>query len=122
MKNYKLKALEKLEKESSSKSKSMKAEAVKASVLEQLICFIKQDEEFARAIIDCDKTINDCCEAAVKDCGNSISDLEIYQKAVAFYFPGATVNMVMTIDLCGSVRDSSASAKVINLSFTDLFD
>lgn len=120
MENYKIKALEKLEKEGQEMCEDQKGEAVKPFVLEQLICFIKQDEEFARAIIDSDKTLADCCSSTVSNCKNHMSDLEVYQKAVEFYFPGAKIQMTMTIDLCGSVKEESKN-NVLNFSLDDLF-
>ncbi len=51
-----------------------------------------------------DKTLEDCCKSVMAGCGNSISDLEVYRKAVQFYFPGADIHMTMEIDLCASVR------------------
>lgn len=38
--------------------------------------------------------------------GDSISDLEAYKKAVQFYFPGAVVNMQLTIDLIGTAAEN----------------
>lgn len=36
--------------------------------------------------------------------GNSISDMKAFGLAVAFYFPGAEINVKMTLDLCASVK------------------
>lgn len=78
---------------------SAKENAVKEYVLEVLIMFCNQNREFARAIVRSNQTIADCIKATVKGCGNSISDIEVYKKAVEFYFLGATVKFTMTIDL-----------------------
>ena len=40
----------------------------------------------------------------VKGVGNAISDLEVYRKAVQFYFEGADIRFEMKIDLCASVN------------------
>ena len=61
--------------------------------------FCRQSEEFARAIAETDKTFKDCLETITKDIGSSISDIEVYQKAVEFFFPGAKVEFKMIIHM-----------------------
>lgn len=122
-------AIEKIKQELKAAGKlNPKAAAIKKSVADALICFCKQDEEFSQAIIDSDKTLADCLKHISNGIGNSISDLEVYNKAVEFYFSGATVKFHMTIDLCGEVRkevETSAQNKpktnIIDLNFDDLF-
>ena len=84
---------------SGSREVAMKG-AVKAALLE----FSRQDEEFARAIVQ-GKSFDECMKAVAKGVVNSISDLDAYKKAVSFYFPGAGIQMTMKIDLCDSVKD-----------------
>lgn len=55
--------------------------------------------EFAQAVGQSSRTAAECVESAVRGCGTSISDIEVYRKAVQFYFEGATVHFNMTIDL-----------------------
>lgn len=117
MENFTVRAIEKLEKQSK-EVKGMKETAVAGETAKALISFCKQDEEFAQAVVQSDKTFGEACKYAVKDCKNSISDIEVYRKAVEFYFPGATVEMIMKVDLCGSVKKES---NTISLSFADLF-
>ena len=76
--------------------------AVKLSVMEALLNFAEQDEEFAKAIVQ-GGSFKDCVAAVCKGVGNSISDLEAYRRAAAFYFPGSTVRFEMQIDLNPSV-------------------
>lgn len=78
---------------------SAKGKAVGVAVLEALKTFCGQNKEFSQAVVQSDKTIKDCIESTVKGCGTSISDLEVYRKAVQFYFKGADVKFVMTVDL-----------------------
>lgn len=122
-KNYTIEAIDKIEKELRELTEvgkaSFKAKAVAKETAETLIAFCGQDNEFAQAIVQSDKTLSEACEYAVKDCKNSTSDIEVYRRAVEFYFPGATVEMKMIIDLCGSVK---GKGKVIDLSFDELFD
>lgn len=90
----------KLEQESKEGTYDRYAAAMKSAVLDALIDFAQQDEEFARAVLD-GGSFADCMKAVAKGCGTSISDLEAYGKAVSFYFPGAKIRMKMTIDLIG---------------------
>lgn len=82
-----------------------KETAMKNAVMDALLEFSKQDEEFARAIVE-GGSFKDCMTAVAKGVGGSISDLEAYKRAVAFYFPGAGINVTMKIDLCDSVKDA----------------
>lgn len=117
---YREQAIEKLGNERKSfKSGDRKASAVKDDVAYTLETFCQQDEEFAQAVVQTDKTLSDCCTEIMKGTGNSVSDLEVYKKAVNFYFPGADIKMTMEIDLIGSA--AKPQGKVIKLSIDDLF-
>lgn len=117
MNNYAFQALDKLNKEQKSVSGSKEtvmAPAVKNALLE----FCNQDEEFARAIVE-GGSFAECMKKVANGVGGSISDLEAYRKAVQFYFPGAGIQMKMTIDLCDSVKDAKhidGPGIVLNLS------
>ena len=106
---YQFDALRKLDSELGSFKGGQKESAVKTALYNALLDFCRQDDEFAQAVVQCDKTLSDCAAAAMKGAGNSISDLEVYRKAVQFYFPGAEVRMTMTIDLCGNVDSDTGS-------------
>ena len=95
------KAREKLKKELPGVS-GRKEWEVRLSVMEALLSFAEQDEEFAQAIVQ-GGSFKDCVAAVCKGVGNSISDLEAYRRAAAFYFPGSTVRFEMQIDLNPSV-------------------
>lgn len=100
-------AIEKLVKEKNTKPKGRHAVAVFDAVAAALTDFVAQDDEFAQAVVQTDKTLADCCEEIMQGVGNSISDINVYKKAVAFYFPGAGVEMQLTIDLCAGVKDGA---------------
>lgn len=108
---------EKLERESEEKGLDRKATAILPAVRETLLKFSEQESEFAQAIAESGKTLKECCEHIVKDTGNSISDIEVYRRAVKFYFDGADVEFEMRINLCASV---DAPAKIMRLSILDL--
>ncbi|MGN0539816.1 MAG: Cas9 inhibitor AcrIIA9 family protein [Candidatus Fimenecus sp.] len=117
---YKEKAIEKLDRELKAfRGTDIKATAVKDAVADTLKMFCEQDEEFAQAVVQTDKTLTDCCESIMKKVGQSISDIDTYKQAVNFYFAGAVINFKMTIDLTGSAAEKQG--KVIELTFDDLF-
>ncbi len=68
-----------------------------------LVSFCEQEEEFAQAIVQSDKTLTDCLKAVTGGITNSgISDLDAYKRAVSFYFDGADIECTMKINLIGS--------------------
>ncbi len=125
------KAIEKLNK-LDEKKLSPKGKAVGKYVVKVLTDFCRQNTEFAQAIVQSSKTVNDCVEAAVKGSGNSISDFDVYSKAAAFWFEGATVKFTMTLDLGdggfsnipegSDTPDISDTPKRLELALDDLLD
>lgn len=99
-------AAKKLAEEMKSGKFSPHAGAMKSAVCEALEGFCRQDGEFAQAVVQ-GGSFEDCMKAVEKGVGSSISDLEAFKKAVAFYFPGADVRFHMTVDLCASVEDAA---------------
>lgn len=77
--------------------KGQKENVVKRPVADALISFCRQQEEFAQAVVQSEKTFADCVAHVVAGCGNALSDIEAYRKAVGFWFSGAVVDMVLTI-------------------------
>ena len=74
--------------------------AIKQAAMDALVNFAGQDEEFAQAIVQGGK-FSDCMKAVCRGIGTSISDLEVYSRAAAFYFPGCKVRFEMHLDLAG---------------------
>ena len=110
-------------------AKSRHAAAVYDAVRDALIGFCEQQQEFADAILQ-GKSLGECCEEIMKGCGSSISDLDVYAKAVEFYFPGAKIEMKMTVYMSEFEREErqdaeapkkQTSAKILDLKFEDLF-
>lgn len=101
MADYEMDAILKLDGEAKKGSYDRYAQAMKGAVLRALKDFVKQDAEFAQAVVQ-GGSFEDCMKAVAKGCGSSISDLDAYKKAVQFYFPGANIKMSMTIDLIGA--------------------
>ncbi len=78
---------------------SQKGKLVSKHVIKALKEFCRQNGEFAQAVAQSDKTVAECIEETVKGTSNYVSDIEVYRRAAAFWFKGATVKFVMTIDL-----------------------
>ncbi len=97
-------ALAKLKAEKKTAKCDRYSSAMKGAVCEALELFCRQDGEFAQAVVQ-GGTFEDCMKAVAKNCGNAISDLEVFRRAVQFYFPGADVKFHMTVNLCASVDD-----------------
>lgn len=110
-------AVEKLDHEYKGGNYDRYAQIMKQSVKQALENFCQQDEEFAQAVVQ-GGTFDNCMKEVAKNCGNGISDLEAFRRAVRFYFPGADIQFHMTIDLCASVRsvDDGSKAVVLNLA------
>lgn len=80
------------------KNASRYIEAVKLPVMQALMQFCEQDNEFSRAVAEPgSKSFAGCLEAVVKGCGNVLSDIEAYRRAASYYFDGAEVEMQMVI-------------------------
>lgn len=122
-------AVEKIKKEQKEAKKlSNKATAIKKATCAALISFCKQEDEFAQAVMDQKKTIADCLESIANGIGNAISDVEVYEKAVQFYFPGAKIDFVLKIDLCGNItpeipaeQHEKKKSNVLELDFGSFF-
>lgn len=95
---------------------------IRDGVVAALESFIKQDDEFAQAVVQ-GGTTEEMFKSVCKKIGSKtgVSDLEVYQAAVEFFFPGAKIEFHMTIDLCGSVREHKTERTSLDLSFDDLF-
>lgn len=109
-------ALERLEKEYAGVT-GQKAAVMKKLVREALESFIRQDDEFAQAVVQ-GGSFKECMDAVAKGVDKSISDIEAYRKAVQFYFKGAEVQVTMEIDLCPNrVKDKpSGGRKILDLA------
>lgn len=95
--------------------------AVNSAVADALREFCGQSEEFARAVVENDKTYQDCLTAICKGLGSSISDFDLYTKAVQFWFPGAIVEYKMTIRMSEYELEEEPKTD-ISLSLDSLLD
>lgn len=100
---------------------------VKNAVLRTICKFCEQNAEFKQAIEQSDKSFSDCLKATVKGAGASLEDLEVYKRAVAFYFPGADIKCTMTLDLgdggfSNSKTSTEADSVKLQLDLDSLLD
>lgn len=109
MENWATQAHEKLKKERPAVSGN-KERAMADAVLDAIKEFCKQEPEFAQAVVQ-GGSFKECMGKVAAGVGNSISDIDAYKKAVQFYFPGAVVNMQLTIDLIGAADDKHHEMK-----------
>lgn len=110
LRNELTEALDKLDGAAVKNIKGSKERAMAPAVAEALRNFCRQDAEFAQAVQQGGSFAN-CMTAVAKGVGQSISDVDAYKKAVAFYFPGATIRVAMTIDLIGQTVEATAPAE-----------
>lgn len=108
------------------KIKGRKEELIADAVSDALKSFCDQEPEFEQAILQSDKSFQDCLSEVVKGGGSCLSDIEAYRRAVKFYFSTATVSFRMTIDLSGDNGAAPAitmtESKTLNVSLDDLLD
>lgn len=100
-------AIEKLDREYKTGQYDRYANIMKKGTLDALKKFCRQDEEFAQAVVQ-GGTFQDCMKAVAKNCGNGISDLDAYGRAVQFYFPTAAIRFHMTVDLAPHAAEEDA--------------
>ena len=96
----------------------MKEGAIKQAAMDALLNFAAQDEEFAQAIVQ-GGSFKDCMHEVCKGIGTSISDLDAYGRAAAFYFPGCKVRFEMHIDLVGEAGETDCHASAAALARND---
>ena len=76
----------------------MFAAAIGEHIKKALTVFCEQNEEFARAVLD-GGSANECIKSVADKIRTrkSVSDFDVYQLAVKYYFPVAVVDFVMKI-------------------------
>lgn len=96
---YKTMAEQKLNEEFKSFKGDMKAKAVSEAVKSTIIGFAKQNDKFAQYVYLTKRTLSDVVYEIMKDVKNSISDIDLYRRAVTNYCPGSEVRMLMEVDM-----------------------
>ena len=116
--NYKEQAIAKLNND----KHQGKYKIVTDAVRDALKTFCEQDEECAQAVVQSDKGLGECIDTVLKGHGSCVSDLEVYRKAVEFYFPGAMVSMMLKVHVnpYDVEEEKTKPASVIELDLDDL--
>ena len=91
------------------------------NILTALKQLCEENDEFAQAVMQQDKSVCDCLAEIVKGAKQSLSDLLALTRAVQFYFPGADVKLTMSLDL-GDGGASNKSGKSVDLELDSLLD
>lgn len=129
MNDYIKTAADRLTKELGEVAVNRYIDVVKKPVYDALVSFCSQSEEFAQAVAESDKTLNDCLKSVVAGVKSSLSDIEAYRRAAAFYFPGCEVDMKLSIRMSRyedkpaddkPAEKSNREERAINLSLMDL--
>lgn len=91
-----------------------KEKVMAGPVAEVLKEFCRQSDAFAKAVVE-GGSFHACMKEVAKGVGNHISDLDAYRKAALFYFPGASVEMTMTIKTGHAQEKKPATGVVLDL-------
>ena len=132
MKQIQTNAVEKLCREHQAYKGDKYTEIMKGAVLDALLCFCKQNAEFADAIMVEDKIFAGAMGAvkrAIK--GHGIADIEAYRAAVSYYFPGAQIDYVMNIRMSEfeepknepkiENKKENKKAQILSINLSDFF-
>ena len=118
-----------MDKEKYFDAKSIKGKyqlAVAADTAKALTHFCEQEPEFEQAVEQSGKSFQECLDSVVKGIKQSCSDLEVYSRAVKFYFSTAEVHFNMSIDLCGdngyTAPPITVTKSSLSVSLDDLLD
>lgn len=85
-------------------------------IMEKLIAFCEQQEEFAQAVVQGGDFAGCMAAVAKKVKGESISDLDACRAAAEYYFPGCVVEFHMEIRMSKyETEEKSAMGMVLNL-------
>lgn len=98
-------------------------EVTKNSVAEALMDCCNKSEAFAAVVADSPHTLSECMASICKGLGSSISDIELFRRAVQFYFPTANVCFDVTITMPSEAKPETsateskqpAPSKIINI-------
>lgn len=113
-------AIEKTTKEND-RVKGQKERIMAGAVLSAIHDFCIQNQTFAKAVAE-GGSFAECMNAVAKGAGTSISDLDAYRKAVAFYLPDADIEMQLLIKLPSkeSVEVERSENRAIILNLMDI--
>ncbi len=114
-------AKQKLEDELKSFQGENKGKAVSKPVC-QALCGFCNEEFFAQAVWDSEKTLSDCCKEIMSKVGSSVSDFDVYEAAVKFYLPSASIKFKMEITIDGTTGSDGSGTKTDSGKIVSLLD
>ena len=91
---------------------------LKPYIVDQLCAFCEQSPEFSKAVLEKHKTLSGCLDS-LKITERYHSDLEVYKKAVQYFFPDAVIENKMEIRT--AKKQTSGNSKVLSMRFEDFF-
>ena len=102
------KAVERIDRELKEFQGDQYEKVMKKEVAEALKRLCRIEPEFARAVVEGGDFKG--CMAAVRKAvkGNSLSDIDAYCAAAAYYFPGCKVTMQLSISMSGDINPDDA--------------
>lgn len=109
MSKYK-EACDKLEREAKAGKFGQKENAMKKAVAAALKEFCRQSAELCERVIK-GGSFEECMKAVAKGVGNSISDIEAYRRAVAYYWKEAKISFVMKVEEAGAAKEERAEGR-----------
>ena len=109
------KACEKLEREAKAGKFGQKENVMKAAVVSALKSFCRQSEELCDRVIK-GGSFEECMKAVAKGVGSSISDIEAYRRAVAYYWKEAKISFVMKIEGAETAGEEKAEPRAAEAS------
>lgn len=104
-------ASKKLDEEEKAFVGSGRAKMIFPHVVKTLRGFIEEDDRFAEVFANTVRTVSECCAAVVDKSGDVMSDLEVYRKAVQFYFPTMSVSRPRRVTSCSCGRRTSRTVR-----------
>lgn len=84
-------------------------ECVKNQTAEALMDCCNKSADFAERVVNSEKSLYDCLNAICKGIASSISDAELFNRAVQFYFPEAEIRWNIEI-ICPASKNAPLTA------------
>lgn len=109
-------AIEKLTNEQKLTDAGKVEKAIAADTAKALMEFCRQSADFAAAVYN-GGSFEECCKSIAKGVGGSISDFEVFRRAVRHYMPQADIKYKMEITAATSTQSEPLESKVLNIDF-----
>ncbi len=108
-------AIAKLEAEKDLTGAGRVEKAIAGDTAKALMEFCRQSVDFATAVYN-GGSFEECCKGICKGVSGSISDFDIFQRAVKHYLPNADIKYRMEISV-GAAAEEAATGNMIHIDF-----